>query len=102
MRPKTIRVNQILNTRPYLFGLPANIVIPLMLVLVLTLFVWMLFRVPPLMCIFVFGVFSGSYFFVFGQEWWRLAAKFFKPPWWVRSNIQIILFDVRRHYESKR
>ena len=101
MRPKTIRVNQVLNTRPYLFGLPANIVVPLMIILALTAFFWMLFRPPTLMCIFVFGVFAGAYFFLFGQEWWRLAAKFINPPRWVRSNIQRIPFDLNRH-ESKR
>lgn len=90
MNDKTVKVSKVLDTSPRLFSLPASIVLPVLFISAITgLSLWV-FEAP--MELLLAGVVSVNcaYFFLFGQDWWRLASKFRKQPRWVRGNVRAV------------
>ena len=98
-----IVVNQVLDTRPRIFSLPVSVIVPIMFIVSVVGCIGYIARFSGYMILFTMIVFVCVYFFLFGQESWRLTAKFTKPPRWVRSDVQAIPFMLEREsHDAKR
>ncbi|MEM9946136.1 MAG: hypothetical protein AAF810_08745 [Cyanobacteria bacterium P01_D01_bin.36] len=94
------RVSRVLDSRPRIFSLPASIILPAMFITAASLALTMAFGWPLYMLFLSVLTFNAAYFFLFGQEWWRLVVRFSTPPAWVRADIPAKPFSLVRH-ESK-
>ncbi|MEM6453013.1 MAG: hypothetical protein AAF703_22185 [Cyanobacteria bacterium P01_D01_bin.105] len=96
-----ITVSKVLDSRPRIFSLPTTIVIPAMFIVVGTGSTAYLLGLSGTMTLLWVVTFLGIYFFLFGQESWRLMAKLRKPPSWVRSDVSAIPFTLDRYRYEK-
>lgn len=92
---KRIKVSQVLDERARIFSMPAAIILPALLIISFTGMLTYLLGFPSLMIIFTIVCFTGIYFFLFGQEWWRLFVKFYRTPIWVRSDVLAVPFTLK-------
>ncbi|WP_198011499.1 hypothetical protein [Synechococcus sp. PCC 7335] len=97
---KRIVVSQVLDSKPRIFSLPVAIIMPLLMVGTSTGFIAYILQLSPYSILAVVIVSIALYFFLFGQEGWRLIAKFRKQPDWVRSDIQAIPFTLNRNEKA--
>lgn len=97
MRNERIEVSQVLDLQPRLFSLPATIIVPILFLVGLTTMICWMLAVSVYMTILTAITFNCAYFFLFGQEWWRLIVKFKRPPRWVRADVDAIPFAINRH-----
>lgn len=58
---------------------------------------------PLYMILLSVFVLNAAYFFLFGQEWWRLVKRFRSPPRWIRIDVQAAPLTLNRtKHESKK
>ena len=96
-----IRVNKVLDLRPRLFSLPVTIVIPMMFLLPIIGIICHISEFSGLFSLFVVITSVAVYFFLFGQEYWRLLAKFQSVPNWVRADVKAIPFSLSNESNKK-
>ena len=89
-RDEPIKVSNVLDTTPRLFSLPAPIVLPALFISAITALTLWVFKAPGELLLAGTVAMNCGYFFLFGQEWWRLFSKFRKPPQWVRGDVRAI------------
>ena len=96
-------VNQLLGASPNLGPVPANQVLPWLVILVLGLCMGSFFGVPWPWCLaFIFwGI--GTYWLLTGNKPWRFLARFRSTPHWLRAHLFYIstLEEVYVHKDSK-
>ena len=90
-------VSNVLNTRPNIFSVAPELVLPALAVTGAAGIVSIMIKSSITLAIINVLVFNAVYFFLFGREWWRLAKKFKRPPMWIRTNVQAIPFVLRRN-----
>ena len=98
-----ITVNQVLDARPRIFSLPVTIIIPVMFIVVGAGAVGYILGLSGYMILLTIMVCMAVYFFLFGQQSWKLLAKFRKPYEWVRADVQAVPFTLNRSiYDEKK
>ena len=97
-----IRINRVLDLRPRIFSLPVSIIVPMLFIVPGTgTICWMLQFSGPF-TLFVVVISVAVYFFLFGQEYWRLLAKFSQVPIWARSDVKAVPFSLNRDERRKK
>lgn len=100
---KRREVSRVLDTRPRMFSLPVAIILPALFVTGISTMLPLMLGMPIYMLILTAFTFNTAYFFLCGQEWWRLIVKFQTPPRWVRADVQAIPFTLnRKKHENSR
>ncbi|MGB8700189.1 MAG: hypothetical protein WCD18_12295 [Thermosynechococcaceae cyanobacterium] len=79
-------VNQLLGASPNLGPIPANQVVPWLIILMLGLALGSFFAVPWQWCIafIIWGI--ATYWLLTGNHPWRFLARFRSTPSWVRGH----------------
>ncbi|MGB3766570.1 MAG: hypothetical protein WA947_08420 [Phormidesmis sp.] len=91
-----ITVNQVLDARPRIFSLPVAIIVPVMFIVTGAGAGGYILRMNGYMILLTIVVCMSVYFFLFGQQSWKLLAKFRKPYKWVRADVQAVPFTLDR------
>ena len=97
MRNERIEVSQVLDLQPRLFSLPATIIVPILFLIGITAMLCWMASASVYMTLLTIITINCAYFFLFGQEWWRLVVKFKRPPHWVRADVEAIPFAINRN-----
>lgn len=98
-----ITVNQVLDARPRIFSLPVAIIVPVMFIVTGAGTIGYILRLSGYMVLLIIVVCMAAYFFLFGQQSWKLMSKFRKPFAWVRSDVQAVPFTLDRSiYDEKK
>lgn len=91
-----ITVSRVLDSRPRIFSLPTAIIVPAMFIVTSVGSIAYILQFPGYMILLSIVAFMITYFFLFGQESWRLLAKFRTPPKWTRSDVKAVPFTLTR------
>jgi hypothetical protein len=98
-----ITVNQVLDARPRIFSLPVAIIVPTMFIVSVSSGIGYILQLSGYMILLAIVVCTATYFFLFGQQSWKLLAKFKKPLDWVRADVQAVPFTLDRSiYDEKK
>jgi hypothetical protein len=98
-----ITVNQVLDARPRIFSLPVAIIVPMMFVVSLGGSIGYILQLSGYMILLAIVVCAAIYFFLFGQQSWKLLAKFRNPSQWIRVDVQAVPFTLDRSiYDEKK
>ncbi|CAN5738179.1 hypothetical protein BH23CYA1_BH23CYA1_22570 [soil metagenome] len=90
-------VSRVLDSKPRIFSLPTAVIVPAMFIVVAVGMTAYTMKLPGYMILLSVTVFLTGYFFLFGQEWWRLVSKFGNPPRWVRTDVLAMRFTLVRN-----
>lgn len=94
-RDEVVRTSDVLDVSPRLFNLPVTVILPIMFLSGITTFIIWTIQAEGYLLIAANVAVNAAYFFLFGQEWWRLVCKFKHPPRLVRGDVRAVPLTLR-------